>query len=375
MMTGRVLCVLLVSSLMCCFLCVCAAVAATEARVRPAGDGAVTAGHMWAVMAAESEPVVDGSERKVNVNSEENDNQEDEENEENEEDEEGGGSKVGDVPTPTPPETLTPTTRKDQSSTDQLRSITSNPSDAGDVSDSQTHASGQESLSGGPAAGTTSPLPNSSQQAAGGVHAGGGSSSQGSQASGQTVTGQSLVSETAKATPQGGGGGGPGAHHEADHTTKDGGDNPLGKNGNEKEEPPEGSQTAPRPSSGGSANVAPNPAVSIPLPPEPKSTGEATGTGESPHPTDNAQTQSMRNDTTPSTAQTQNSPNTKAQEPEAEITTTEAPTTTTTETPTTTTTTRAPSRLREFDGSLSSSAWVCAPLLLAVYALACTTVG
>ncbi|KAF8283206.1 putative mucin TcMUCII [Trypanosoma cruzi] len=41
----------------------------------------------------------------------------------------------------------------------------------------------------------------------------------------------------------------------------------------------------------------------------------------------------------------------------------------------TTTTTRAPSRLREIDGSLSSSAWVCAPLLLAVSALAYTTVG
>ncbi|EAN84723.1 putative mucin TcMUCII [Trypanosoma cruzi] len=45
-----------------------------------------------------------------------------------------------------------------------------------------------------------------------------------------------------------------------------------------------------------------------------------------------------------------------------------------TETPTTTTT-RAPSGLREIDGSLGSSAWVCAPLLLAVSALAYTTVG
>ncbi|KAF8296791.1 putative mucin TcMUCII [Trypanosoma cruzi] len=69
-------------------------------------------------------------------------------------------------------------------------------------------------------------------------------------------------------------------------------------------------------------------------------------------------------------------------------TTTKAPTTTTTTTTTapdaprdktseapTTTTTRAPSRLREIDGSLSSSAWVCAPLLLAVSALAYTTLG
>ncbi|KAF8287036.1 putative mucin TcMUCII [Trypanosoma cruzi] len=48
--------------------------------------------------------------------------------------------------------------------------------------------------------------------------------------------------------------------------------------------------------------------------------------------------------------------------------------TTTTEVPTTTTT-RAPSRLREIDGSLGSAAWVCALLLLAVSALACTAVG
>ncbi|EAN96025.1 putative mucin TcMUCII [Trypanosoma cruzi] len=58
-------------------------------------------------------------------------------------------------------------------------------------------------------------------------------------------------------------------------------------------------------------------------------------------------------------------------------TTTTAPettSTTTTEAPTTTTT-RAPSRLREVDGSLSGSAWVCAPLLLAASALAYTTPG
>ncbi|RNC39608.1 mucin TcMUCII, partial [Trypanosoma cruzi] len=52
----------------------------------------------------------------------------------------------------------------------------------------------------------------------------------------------------------------------------------------------------------------------------------------------------------------------------------EAPSATTTEAPTTTTT-RAPSRLREVHGSLSSSAWVCAPLLLAASALAYTTLG
>ncbi|EAN89110.1 putative mucin TcMUCII [Trypanosoma cruzi] len=54
-------------------------------------------------------------------------------------------------------------------------------------------------------------------------------------------------------------------------------------------------------------------------------------------------------------------------------TTTKAPTTTT-EAPTTTTTS-APSRLREIDGSLSSSAWVCAPPLLAVSAMVYTPVG
>ncbi|EAN98564.1 putative mucin TcMUCII [Trypanosoma cruzi] len=53
----------------------------------------------------------------------------------------------------------------------------------------------------------------------------------------------------------------------------------------------------------------------------------------------------------------------------------EAPSTTTTTQAPTTTTTRAPSRLREIDGSLSSSAWVCATLLLAVSALAYTTLG
>ncbi|KAF5220087.1 hypothetical protein ECC02_006881 [Trypanosoma cruzi] len=64
--------------------------------------------------------------------------------------------------------------------------------------------------------------------------------------------------------------------------------------------------------------------------------------------------------------------------PTTTTTTTTAPeapsNTTTTEAPTTTTT-RAPSRLRRIDGSLSSSAWVCAPLLLAASALAYTAVN
>ncbi|KAF8300972.1 putative mucin TcMUCII [Trypanosoma cruzi] len=65
---------------------------------------------------------------------------------------------------------------------------------------------------------------------------------------------------------------------------------------------------------------------------------------------------------------------TKAPTTTTTTTTTQAPSTTTTEAPTTTTT-RAPSRLREMDGSLSSSAWVCAPLVLAASALAYTAVG
>ncbi|KAF8277912.1 putative mucin TcMUCII [Trypanosoma cruzi] len=97
------------------------------------------------------------------------------------------------------------------------------------------------------------------------------------------------------------------------------------------------------------------------------------------------------------TTGSQNSRNTPAEEANQEAedpagtttttTTTYAPTTittTTTKAPSntamnteapTTTTTRAPSRLREIDGSFSSSAWVCAPLLLAASALAYTTVG
>ncbi|KAF8278617.1 hypothetical protein TcBrA4_0113010 [Trypanosoma cruzi] len=52
--------------------------------------------------------------------------------------------------------------------------------------------------------------------------------------------------------------------------------------------------------------------------------------------------------------------------PETPTTTTEAPTTTSS---------RAPLRLREVDVSLSGSAWMCAPLLLAVSALTYATVG
>ncbi|KAF8295737.1 putative mucin TcMUC [Trypanosoma cruzi] len=62
--------------------------------------------------------------------------------------------------------------------------------------------------------------------------------------------------------------------------------------------------------------------------------------------------------------------------PNSTTTAPEAPSTTATNTEAPTTmTARTPSRFREIDGSLSSSAWVCAPLLLAVSALAYTTVG
>ncbi|KAF8306558.1 putative mucin TcMUCII [Trypanosoma cruzi] len=99
-----------------------------------------------------------------------------------------------------------------------------------------------------------------------------------------------------------------------------------------------------------------------------KSTEEETDRDETDKAKDQNQKTNAINTTTSTTTQ---APTT--------TTTTTAPvalsTTTTTETPTTTTTTRAPSRLREIDGRLSSSAWVCAPLLLAASALAYTTLG
>ncbi|EAN96671.1 putative mucin TcMUCII [Trypanosoma cruzi] len=82
--------------------------------------------------------------------------------------------------------------------------------------------------------------------------------------------------------------------------------------------------------------------------------------------TDNQPTEASAETTTTTTKAPTTTTTTTTKAPEATSTTT---TTTTTEAPTTTTT-RTPSRLREIDGSLSSSAWVCAPLLLAVSALA-----
>ncbi|RNC40384.1 mucin TcMUCII [Trypanosoma cruzi] len=98
---------------------------------------------------------------------------------------------------------------------------------------------------------------------------------------------------------------------------------------------------------------------------EEEPTNEEADGGE----TDNAKDQNQKTNAINTTTTT-----TTTQPPTTTTTTTQAPSTKTTEAPTTTTT-RAPSRLREIDGSLSSSAWVCAPLLLAASALAYTTLG
>ncbi|KAF8300755.1 putative mucin TcMUCII [Trypanosoma cruzi] len=92
-------------------------------------------------------------------------------------------------------------------------------------------------------------------------------------------------------------------------------------------------------------------------------TGPRSGTSSSADQTDN-----NAKDVSATTTTTTKEPTTTT------TTAPEAPTTTTTEAPAVSTT-RAPSRLREIDGSLSSSAWVCAPLVLAASALAYTTVG
>ncbi|EKF29288.1 mucin TcMUCII, putative [Trypanosoma cruzi marinkellei] len=94
-----------------------------------------------------------------------------------------------------------------------------------------------------------------------------------------------------------------------------------------------------------------------------------SGSGGSTSGSANPMAQIRTNGTVTVQSQKENVPNTTTT-----TTVPEAPSTTTTEAPTTTTT-RAPSRLPEIDGSLSSSAWVCAPLLLAVSALAYTTLG
>ncbi|EAN91623.1 putative mucin TcMUCII [Trypanosoma cruzi] len=99
--------------------------------------------------------------------------------------------------------------------------------------------------------------------------------------------------------------------------------------------------------------------------------GESDGSGSSGGSANPAAASSSVTGTVLAQSQKENAPTTTT------TTTTKAPTTTTTTTTEapTTTTTRAPSLLRESDGSLSSSAWVCAPLLLALAALAYTTLG
>ncbi|KAF5216074.1 hypothetical protein ECC02_011190 [Trypanosoma cruzi] len=83
--------------------------------------------------------------------------------------------------------------------------------------------------------------------------------------------------------------------------------------------------------------------------------------------------QTVQNDEDPAQTTTTTT-TTKAPTTTTTTTAPEAPSITTKEAPTTTTT-RAPSRLREIDGSFSSSAWVCAPLVLAASALAYTALG
>ncbi|PBJ79070.1 mucin TcMUCII [Trypanosoma cruzi cruzi] len=122
------------------------------------------------------------------------------------------------------------------------------------------------------------------------------------------------------------------------------------------------------------------PASSVPITKEVPGGSGISGSPGSPGPVADTVQKNGDNDTAdsksgnnPSTEQTNTNADDSAQKTTT-TTTTQAPSTTTTEA-STTTTTRAASRLREIDGSLSSSAWVCAPLLPAVSALAYTTLG
>ncbi|KAF5217736.1 hypothetical protein ECC02_009369 [Trypanosoma cruzi] len=119
-----------------------------------------------------------------------------------------------------------------------------------------------------------------------------------------------------------------------------------------------------------------------------ETTVAVTGTAGSQNNSSNTKDQDHGQSTKEETENTKTVTVNKQNKKYAPTTTTEEPTTTTTTTTTqapsgkattteapTTTTTRAPSRLREIDGSFSGSAWVCAPLLLAASALAYTTLG
>ncbi|KAF8277600.1 putative mucin TcMUCII [Trypanosoma cruzi] len=122
----------------------------------------------------------------------------------------------------------------------------------------------------------------------------------------------------------------------------------------------------------------PGPTIPVPITKEGQG---GSGSSGSPGPVADTAQKNGDNDTTdsksgnnPSTEQTNTNDDDSAKN-DTTTTTTKAPSTTTTTEAPTTTTTLAPSRLREVDGSLSSSAWVCAPLLLSASALAYTTVG
>ncbi|EAN87541.1 putative mucin TcMUCII [Trypanosoma cruzi] len=89
---------------------------------------------------------------------------------------------------------------------------------------------------------------------------------------------------------------------------------------------------------------------------------------------DSVELQTPNTTTTTTTTKAPTTTTTTTKAPTTTTTTTKAPSTTTTEAPDNKTKLKQP-RLREIDGSLSSSAWVCSPLLLAACALAYTAVG
>ncbi|KAF8277503.1 putative mucin TcMUCII [Trypanosoma cruzi] len=116
----------------------------------------------------------------------------------------------------------------------------------------------------------------------------------------------------------------------------------------------------------------PGPASSVPITKEVPGGSGSSGSPGSPGPVADTVKKNGDNDTTQ--AKSGNNQSTDQTDQEA-YDSAKKNTAATINTAPTTTTTRAPSRLREVDGSLSSSAWVCAPLLLAVSALAHTTVS
>ncbi|PBJ78765.1 mucin TcMUCII [Trypanosoma cruzi cruzi] len=113
----------------------------------------------------------------------------------------------------------------------------------------------------------------------------------------------------------------------------------------------------------------PGPTIPVPIT---KEVPGGSGSSVSPGPVADTVQKNGDNDTTDS--KSGNNPSTDQTDQEA-YDSAKKTTAATINTAPTTTTTRAPSRLREVDGSLSSSAWVCAPLLLAASALAYTTLG